>query len=152
MMALAGAAARFAAPAALSMAGQAIGGTLAGKQAENTGEYNERQSFEDRLKARAMNEDPNAQGDLNAAGNEKAKDNAAGRSRVDTIFANQLGQSNNRADLQNTMALNDQVGAFRNGQQLADNYSRASSDQAAASGNVMNSIMNRQATQYRSSY
>lgn len=144
--------------AMLAKAGMQIGGMAmdagkgfaAGKQAENVGEHNESQSFQDRLKAKLMNEDPNAQGDRNAQGNEQSRDRSAGRSRTDTIFGNQLDASNKRADLQNSMAATDQVIAFKNGQQLADNYSKASSDQATASGNVMNSIMNRQATQYRS--
>jgi hypothetical protein len=152
MMALGGAALRMAAPGVMQFGKDIVGGAVAGKVAENVGNHNEQQSFQDRLKARIMNEDPNAQGDRNSFSNEKAKDAAAGRSRTDLIFDNQLDASNKRADLQNTMAINDQMVAFKNGQQLADNYSRASSDQANASNNLASTILNRQATQYRASF
>jgi hypothetical protein len=144
--------------AMLAKAGMQIGsmaieqgkGYAAGKQAERVGEHNERQSAQDRLKARLLNEDPDQQGNRGAESTEKGKDASAGRSRADTIFANQLDQSSKRADLQNTMALTDQVTSYKRGEQLADNYLDASNAQALASGNIMSSIMNRGATQYRS--
>ena len=133
-----------------SMAMEQGKGYAAGKQGERVGGYNEDQSAEARLKARLLNEDPNAQGNRAAGMTEQGKDASSGRSRAETILANQLGQSNNRADLQNTMALTDQVSAYKRGEQLADNYVNASNAQATASGNLMSGLLGRQATQYRS--
>ena len=135
----------------LPMAAQFVQGAFAGKQAENVGNYNEQQSAQDRLKARLMNEDPNAQGQRGAGVTEQGKDAAAGRNRTDTIFANQLDAANKRADLQNQMSLNDQVASVNRGTQLADNYLAASNAQANASGNLTNAILNRQATNYQAS-
>ena len=135
----------------LPMAMQFAQGVAAGKQAENVGNHNEQQSAQDRLKARLMNEDPNMQGQRGAGVVEQSKDAAAGRSRTDTIFANQLDASNKRADLQNLMSLNDQVASVNRGTQLADNYLAASNAQANASGNLTNAILNRQATNYQAS-
>ena len=135
----------------LPMAAQFAQGAFAGKQAENIGNHNEQQSAQDRLKARLMNEDPNAQGQRGAGVTEQGKDAAAGRNRTDTIFANQLDAANKRADLQNQMSLNDQVASVNRGTQLADNYLAASNAQAAASGNLTNAILNRQATNYQAS-
>lgn len=145
--ALLGMGARAVAPMAMDF----VRGAFAGKQAENVGGYNEGQSAQDRLKARMLNEDPDRQGQRGADAAEGAKNAASGRSRTDTIFANQLDASNKRADLQNQMTLNDQVASVNRGTQLADNYLAASNAQAAASGNLMGSILNRQATNYQAS-
>lgn len=125
-------------------------GFASGKQAENIGNHNEQQSAQDRLKARLLNEDPDEQGNRGAESTEKSKGAASARTRDETIFTNQLEQSNKRSDLQNSMAATDQVAAYKRGEQLADNYLNASNAQAQASGNLVNSIMGRQATQYRS--
>jgi hypothetical protein len=144
MMAAAGMAARYLAP----MAMQAGAGLAAGKLGENVGGYNEQQSAQERLKARMLNEDPNAQGGRQEMTSTNAANAQQGRSRADLILANQLDSANKRADLQNTMTANDQVINANRGTQLADNYVQSSRDQAQASGNLFNAIMNRQATQY----
>ena len=144
MMAAAGMAARYLAPKALDIGNQ----FLSGKVGETVGGNNENESAENRIKARMLNEDPNAQGNRQADSSTNAANAQQGRSRADLILGNQLDASNKRADLQNTMTANDQVINANRGTQLADNYVQASRDQANASGNIFNSIMNRQATQY----
>lgn len=146
-LALLGTAARVALPMVMDYAK----GTMAGKQAENTGNYNEQQSAQDRLKARLMNEDPNAQAQRGADGTEQSKNAASGRTRAEVIFANQLDASNKRADLQNQMTLNDQVASVNRGTQLADNYLTASNAQAQTSAGLANAILGRQATNYQAS-
>lgn len=144
MMAAAGMAARYLAPMAMQAGNQFV----SGKIGETVGGHNEQESAENRIKARMMNEDPNAQGNRQADSSTNAANAQQGRSRADLILGNQLDASNKRADLQNTMTANDQVINANRGTQLADNYVQASRDQANASGNIFNSIMNRQATQY----
>lgn len=146
MMALAGAAARYAIPAL----GNAANQMFAGKIGETVGGHNEQQSEQDRAKARSMNEDPNAQGNRQAQSSDAAAGSQQNRSRADLVFSNQLDASNKRADLQNQMTANDQTIAYNNGRQLADNYVQSARDQAQASGNIFNSVMNRQAASYGS--
>lgn len=148
MMALAGMAAKAAAPVLIRGAAGLAGQAIAGKTGETVGNYNEQQSAQDRIRAGMMNEDPNAQGSRQAVSSADAAGQQQNRSRADLILGNQLDASNKRADLQNTMTANDQVINANRGTQLADNYVQASRDQANASGNIFNSIMNRQATQY----
>lgn len=138
------AAAKYLAPTLM----QAGSGFASGKIGETVGGHNERQSAQDRIKAGMLNEDPNSQGNRQADSSTNAANAQQGRSRADLILGNQLDASNKRADLQNTMTANDQVINANRGTQLADNYVQASRDQANASGNIFNSIMNRQATQY----
>lgn len=142
-----GAAVRYGMPMAID----AAKGFFAGKQAENIGGHNESQSAQDRLKARMMNEDPNAVGQRGAESTEQSKNAAQGRTRADTIFSNQLDASNKRADLQNQMTLNDQVIATNRGTQLANNYLDASNAQANTSANLAAAILGRQATNYQAS-
>jgi hypothetical protein len=144
MMALGGAALRLAAPAIAN----AAGGFFQGKVGETVGGHNEQQSESDRARARSMNEGADTAGDRQANSSNRAANDQQGRSRAELILVNQLDASNKRADLQNTMAANDQILEYNRGQNLANNYVQASRDQATASGNIYNSIMNRQATQY----
>lgn len=143
-MAMIGGAAKLFAPQLISTAS----GLLQGKVAENVGNYNEDQSEAGRAKYRAMNEGADAAGNRQAESSGRAANEQQGRSRADLIFGNQLDASNKRADLQNTMAANDQILEYNRGQNLANNYLQSARDQATASGNIYNSIMNRQATQY----
>lgn len=144
MGAIGGAAVRMLAPEIMKAGGQFV----SGKIGETVGGHNEQESAEGRVKARMLNEDPNAQGNRTAEFSNNAANAQQGRSRSDLILGNQLDASNKRADLQNTMTANDQVINANRGTQLADNYMQASRDQANASANILNSIMNRQATQY----
>lgn len=144
MMALGAAALRLAAPAVMQAGNQFI----QGKIAEKVGGYNEGQSESDRAKARSMNEGADVAGNRQADSSGRAANEQQGRSRADLVFGNQLDASNKRADLQNTMAANDQILEYNRGQNLANNYVQSARDQATASGNILNSIMNRQATQY----
>lgn len=146
--AILGAVSRYVAPKIFGGAVDVGNQFLSGKIGETVGGYNENMSEQERAKARMMNEDPNAQGDRQANSSNNAAGAQQGRSRADLILGNQLDASNKRADLQNTMTANDQILAHNRGSQLADNYVQSARDQANASGNIFNSIMNRQATQY----
>jgi hypothetical protein len=129
-----------------------VGNFIAGKTAEKIGSNNEEQSTKQRLLSKFENENPNEQGNRQAESTNSAAGSQQNRSRNDTIFDNQLKQSNNRADLQNTMAVNDQEIAYRRGQQLADNYVNSAANQATSSANILSSIMNAPTARYGSGF
>lgn len=137
-----------AAPAVMDFGKQ----VFAGKQAENLAGKNEADAVKSRLLSKFANEDPNQQEGRQAASTNASASAQQGRNRADQIFTNQLKQGNNRADMQNTMAINDQEMAYRRGNQLADNYVTAAANQAQASNNTLNAIMNAPTAQYGSGF
>jgi uncharacterized protein YdbL (DUF1318 family) len=146
MMAAAGLAARYLAPMAID-AGKTF---VNGKMGENIGGYNESSSEDMRSRAAKNNLNLNQQAALEAQNAQNASTAQQGASQRDTAFNNQLKQSNNRADLQNTMAANDQTIAFRRSQDLGENYAKAAATQAQSSSQLANAIFNQPVAQYGS--
>lgn len=117
-------------------------GVAGGKAGEQTGGYNERESrsFRDANDQRNMDA-TNRQNGANQDATNVAGGQGQNLSRGDTAFANQLQQSNKRADTALNMSVYDQDNAFQNGRQLAQNYTDTANRQAATSANLMASIL-----------
>lgn len=117
----------------------------AGKMGETIGGHNEQESqgFRDRNDQRNI-DGTNRQNTTNAQTTNQAGSQGQQLSREDAVFGNQLAQSNNRANTALNMAVYDQDNAFKNGQQLASNYTNTANQQAATSANLMASILGNQ--------
>lgn len=115
---------------------------MAGKMGETIGGHNEQESQGFRNSNDGRNQAAtDRQNTTNAQTTNQAGSQGQQLTREDTIFNNQLGQSNNRAEAAVKMAVYDQDNAFRNGQQLASNYTDTANRQAATSANLAASIL-----------
>lgn len=127
---------------ALKYGSQALGSLVGGRTGETIGGHNEGASIEHREAARRLNVDPELYSRIAGDVNNRGAAQGAGQSQADTAFANQLGQSNNRAAATTRMALNDQEIASGQATQLANAYGQAQQNQAQTSANLMSSVLN----------